>query len=174
MGDLCPMGATDGAVVSFEDSAARIRSAREMRSEAAGLAETHGVNLYTDFVLQHGRRPDRHQAAAIGRLMGVQVRAADGTMQPRLTKAEKKAARSVKSCQRIEDDYIDQILKLRCALANLAQIESDPAIVIRYMDPLFGDASAIRQHLTKAVNWINRFAEEWGREQETRGGPRRV
>jgi hypothetical protein len=175
MGELRPVGSRGGgAVVNFEESAARIRSTRDGRAEAATLALTHGTNLYTDFVMRHGRRPDRKQAATIGRLMGVQVRAADGTMQPLRTKADKKAARAAKDAERTEDDYIDQILKLRCALANLAEIEGDPAVVIRYMDPLFGDASVIREHLAQAVIWINRFAEEWGREQETRGGPGRV
>lgn len=73
-----------------------------------------------------------------------------------------------------ESDYIDEILRFRCALVNLAQNDSDPAVVIRYMDPLFGDVPLIREHLDHAVRWINRFAEEWSREQTTHGSPRQV
>jgi hypothetical protein len=166
--------AAGAEIVSFGDASARLRSARELRAEAAALCDAHGSNPYTDFLLLHGRRPDHNQAASIGRLMGVQVRAADGTLQPQRTKAEKAAARLAKHRHQTEDDYIDQILRLRCALANLAQNESDPAVVIRYMDPLFGDAAVIREHLGHAMRWLNQFAEELGREQETRGGPGQV
>jgi len=71
--------------------------------------------------------------------------------------------------QRTEADYIDEILRFRCALVNLAANNSDPADIIRYMDPLFGDVPVIRAHLAHAVRWINRFAEEWGHEQNTHG-----
>jgi hypothetical protein len=140
---------------------------RELQFEANALATEHGENPYTDFLRRHGRRPDRLQASTIGQLMGVQVRAADGTLQPPVCAATKR--RNVP-----QDHAIDQILRLRCALSNLAQNKGDPTVVIRYMDPLFGDAAVIREHLAHAVRWINRFAEEWDREQETRQGPRGV
>lgn len=153
-------------VVAFGDAATKLR---ELRSEAAALRSVHGENAYSDFVLKHLRRPDRDQAAAIGRLMGVRVRAADGTLQPEPTKAERVAARKSRRQQRVENDYVDQILRFRCALANLAQNNSDPADLIRYMDPLFGDELVIREQIAHAVQWINRFAGELGREQATRG-----
>jgi hypothetical protein len=84
------------------------------------------------------------------------------------------AAPSASRREQTQDEYVDQILRLRNALTNLAQNEGDPAVVIRYIDPLFGDASVIREHLAHAVQWINRFAEEWGLEQETHGGQRPV
>jgi hypothetical protein len=71
-------------------------------------------------------------------------------------------------------DYIEQILRFRCALVNLAANNSDPAEIIRYMDPLFGDVPVIRAHLDHAVRWINRFAEEWDHEQKTHGSPGEV
>jgi hypothetical protein len=163
-----------GNIVAFDDAADRLRAIRELRAEANALVEAHGHNAYSDFILRHGRRPDRNQAVAIGRLMGIRVRAADGTLQPRRTKTKQPVAHPVKHQQRTEGDYIDQILRLRCALANLAENKGDPAEVIAYIDPLFGDASVIREQLAHAVQWINRFAEEWGHEQETRGGPRQV
>ena len=70
-----------------------------------------------------------------------------------------------------ESDYIDEIVRFRSALVNLAENGSDPATLIRYMDPLFGDAQVIREYLYRAVRWINRFAEEWDREQKTHGSP---
>jgi hypothetical protein len=163
-----------GTVVSFEDAAERLRHERELRAEAIALSEAHGRNAYTEFLLKQGRRPDRVQAAAIGRLMGVQVRAADGSLQPRLTKGEKAARRQGKTRKRKESDGLEHILRLRCALVNLAENHDDPADVIHYIDPVFDDVTVIREHLAHAVQWINRFAEEWNREQETRGCPRPV
>jgi hypothetical protein len=173
MGELCPVDAGNSTVLDFEQNAARIRLTRELRAEAVTLTASHGINPYSDFILAHCRRPDRDQAATIGRLMGIQVRASDGTLQPRRAKVERNR-RDAKRREQTQDDYVDQILRLRCALANLAQNEGDPAAVIRYIDPLFGDASVIREHLAHAVQWINRFAEEWGREQETHGGQRPI
>lgn len=162
------LSAASAEIIQFGKASLRLRVERELRSEAAALIERYGPNAYSEFILKHGRRPTRGQAATIGRLMGARVRAADGTLQPkRLNRRKAKNSRS-------EGDYIDQILRFRCALANLAENEDDPADVIRYMDPLFGDVSVIREQLGHAVQWINRFAEEWHREQGTHGGPGRV
>lgn len=150
------------------------RPSSELRAEAASFTERFGKNPYTDFLLANGVRPGRDQSAAIGRLMGVRVRAADGSLQPKLTKAEQTAARQAKQFQQTEADYLDQILRFRCALEQLAKNDGDPAEVIAYINPLFGDASVIREKLDHAVQWINRFAKEWNREQESRGDPRQI
>lgn len=163
-----------GGVVSFEEAAPLARLRRDLRAEAIALTEARGPNLYSDFLIRNGRRPERAEAASIGRLMGHRVRAADGTLQPRQTKAEKAAAGRTKSQRQKEEERLNQIVRLRCALANLAANQDDPADVIPYIDPLFDDSALIREQLAHAVDWINRFAEEWGREQETRGGPRPV
>jgi hypothetical protein len=147
---------------------------QELRAEAASLTERYGKNPYSDFLLAHGKRPDRDHAASIGRIMGVRVRATDGSLQPQQTKAEQAAARRAKNYQRTEADYLDQVLRFRCVLEQLAKNDGDPADVIAYINPLFGDASVIREKLDHAVQWINRFAEEWNREQETRGDPRQI
>jgi len=94
----------------------------------------------------------------------------DGTGHPRPAKAPRKEKRR----RQTESDYIDEILRFRCALANLAENNGDPEDLIRYMDPLFGDALVIRKHLHHAVRWINRFAEEWDREQTTHGSPGQI
>lgn len=159
-----PFGAE---IVQFDEAAKHLRSRRELRSEAAVLLQRHGPNVYSDYLLKNGRRPERHEAAVMGRLIGARVRASDGTLQPKLRRRRKTEGQA-------ERDYIDQIVRFRCALANISEISGDPADVIRYMDPLFGDASVIREQLAHAVQWINSFAEEWGREQETHGGPRRI
>jgi hypothetical protein len=167
-------GADWGDIVDFAEAAARLRSERELQIEAKVLQESCGPNPYSDFLLKNGQRPSRKEAKTIGRLMGVRVRASDGTLQPQPTKVESSVARRARDCQQTEDDYVDQILRLRSALAKLSQNRGDPAVVIRYMDPLFGDDSVIREQIAHAVRWINRFAEELGCEQEPRGGPQSI
>jgi hypothetical protein len=99
---------------------------------------------------------------------------ADSPPNPKRSNARRVSPSKTKQPQQTESDYIDEILRFRCALANLGANNSDPADIIRYMDPLFGDAPVIREHLDHAVRWINRFAEEWSREQKTHGSPGQV
>lgn len=155
-------------IVQFAEASQRLIAERELRFEAWTLTERHGPNPYSEFLTKHGRRPTRGQAATIGRLMGARVKASDGTLQPKKITSPKATERSG------EDERIDQILRLRSALANLAANKDDPALVIRYMNSTFGDESVIRGQLDHAVRWINRFAQEFHREQETRGDPGRV
>jgi hypothetical protein len=107
-------------------------------------------------------------AKAAIRLRPERARPLDDARQPKRPTRREKPRRSA------EGDYIDEIVRFRCALANLAENKGDPADLIRYMDPLFGDAVVIREHLHHAVRWINRFAEEWDREQTTHGSARQV
>src|ERR1700733_5402431 len=61
----------------------------ELLAEAEAIEAWYGTNIYSNFIKNNHRRPDRGQAATIGRLLGGQVKAADGSMQPPLTKADK-------------------------------------------------------------------------------------
>jgi hypothetical protein len=160
-------GQRSGVILDFRENASRRRLERELKAEASALLSIRGPNPYSDFILKNGARPERNQAATIGRLMNIQVRALDGSLQPP-QKKKKNSRKENRSFQ--EDRYIDDILRLRSALISLAQNESDPALAIRYIDPKFGDVSVIREHLSRAVLWINQFAEEWDREQRTHGG----
>lgn len=146
----------------------------DIKAEASVFARRYGKNAYSDFLLTHRQRPSREQAATIGRLMAIRVRADDGSLQPEPSQRERAAAREAKRSRQAEADYLDQIVRFRCVLTSLAKNQSDPADVISYIDPLFGDESVIREQLAHAVYWINRFAEEWEHEQESRGGPGQV
>jgi hypothetical protein len=68
----------------------------DLSFEADRIAALNGSNPYSDFLREHGHRPDRGQAATIGRLMGARVRASDGSMQPVLTAGERAAIRSIR------------------------------------------------------------------------------
>ena len=126
-------------VVAFADAAEKVRASRALRAEILQLQESLGPNLYSDFVLKNGYRPDPAQAATIGRVIGHRVKAADGSLQPAPTRAEKAAAGRAKKRSRKDVDGLEQILRLRRALASLAQNDRDPADIIHYIDPLFDD-----------------------------------
>jgi hypothetical protein len=97
----------------------RLATRRQLAAEAAVLLEAYGPNAYSDYLIKHGCRPGRKAAATIGRLIGVRVKAADGTMQPPRTKAEQLARSELLR-------KWDHIARLRSALAQLAQNEDSP------------------------------------------------
>jgi hypothetical protein len=148
-----------GTILPFNDDADRQRTIRELKAEAAALIEIDGHNIYSHFILSHGRRPDRDQAAVIGQILGKQVRASDGTLQPRRTKAEKEELRLAKRVQ--EQKYLiwDHIGRLRAALENLASNEADPRLVADKIANC--DRPKIDATLRKSLDWLSRFAREW-------------
>jgi hypothetical protein len=137
-----------------------------LEAEAAMIEAWYGKNAYSDFLVKHGQRPTSAQAAVIGRLLGAQVKARDGTMQPPLTAAEREFRRSERRRQRNEVECQAQVLRLRSTVEVLATFECEPSDVVKNIcDQL--DESTIREQLSRAVQWLNRFAEEWGRREET-------
>lgn len=152
-GTVAPSSATS-CVVEFA-------AASDLRSEAQLFALRHGPNAYSEFLLKYGRRPDAGQATCIGRLIGVRVRASDGTLRPQLTKAEREEVRKERRLWRERRRKLEHLARLSAALSHLADNEDDPASVI-------GEISAfceleIVEKLEKSVQWLNRFAEEFSK-----------
>jgi hypothetical protein len=153
--------AEDSAVViPLNDAAAQTSDRRLLRSEAEAIQAQYGKNVYSEYLLRHGRRPDREEAAAIGRLLGGRVRAADGSMQPPLTAADRQVLRGIKSRRKAASRRYEHILRLRDAIAALSENEDDPADVIGDGSCLL-DNPEIGSQLDIALCWLNRFAAEW-------------
>ena len=93
----------------------------DLKLEADRIAALNGSNPYSDFLRKHGHRPDRGQAAAIGRLMGARVRASDGSMQPILTAGEREAIRSVRKERREWSQKLDHVHRTITAITALAE-----------------------------------------------------
>jgi hypothetical protein len=137
-------------------------------SEALALEAQNGKNAYSDYLLKYHKRPEVAEAVTIGRLLGGRVEAADGSLQPPLNKVDKLALRSIKARRNAASRRYDHILRLRTALAALAQNEDDPAEIIAGGSILFDDPE-ISLQLDLALSWLSRFAQEWhSREKETR------
>jgi len=144
---------------------------RQLSAEASALIEAYGPNAYSDYLLKHGCRPNRNAAATIGRLIGVRVKAADGTMQPPRTKADKFARAELHR-------KWDHIARLRSALAQLVQNNDSPESIIHSI--VSEDRAEIGANLDKSLLWLIRFAEEWHshgaeeRPQATHSDSRRI
>ncbi|WP_313609333.1 ParB/RepB/Spo0J family partition protein [Rhizobium sp.] len=140
---------------------------REVReeAEAALLHEVaqhklyHPANAYTDYIEKHKKRPDRETAAGIGKLLGCQVKADDGTMQPPKTKAQKASEQEARSLRKEEEAIRLQCRSVTSAVGYLANCKSDPAEVIRMIDRW--ETPAIIENIEHAVEWLTRFAKEW-------------
>lgn len=157
-----------GNVLALGDAAEQTRDRRLLAAEALALEAEYGKNPYSDYLLGHHRRPDRSEAATIGRLLGGRVKAVDGSLQPPLTKVDRLALRGVKARRKAASRRYDQILRLRAAIAALSQNQDDPAEIIAGGSVLL-DNPEIGSQLDLALCWLDRFAREWhGREKETR------
>jgi hypothetical protein len=155
-------------VLALGDAAEQTKVRRLLTSEALALEAQYGKNAYSDYLLKHHKRPDRNEAATIGRLLGGQVPADDGTLQPPLTKADRLALRALKARRKAASRRYDQILRLRSAIAALSQNQDDPSDVIAGGSVLL-QCPEIGSQLDLALCWLSRFATEWhGREKETR------
>lgn len=160
----------NSAVLPLEDAAEQTRIRRLLVSEAAALEVQYGKNLYSDYLLRHLKRPEASEAATIGRLLGGRVEAADGTLQPPLTKADRLVLRGVKTRRKAASRRYNHIQRLRAAIAALSENEDDPADIIGGGSVLL-DCHEIGNSLDIAVSWLNRFAMEWhSREKEARPG----
>jgi hypothetical protein len=127
--------------------------------EAEKIEALNGPNIYSDFLRNHGRRPDTAQAAAIGRLMGARVRASDGTMQPALSRGERDAIRSIKKRRREWSRQVDHVQRTVAAIEALSKNHHEPEAVIGYGASVFDDPE-IRKKLSSALEWLKRFAQE--------------
>jgi hypothetical protein len=130
-----------------------------LREEAAAFAEENGADAYTDFILKHGFRPERSQAAAIGKLIGRRVRAADGSLQPSKSKAERAATKKTRQIEKDEERIDADLNRAVDAIALLAQNECDPIALIHRMSTM--EEEEITANIEKAVEWIQRFTNHW-------------
>jgi hypothetical protein len=174
-GRACSGECVGGNVVAFPSRPTQHHGAsdperRLLIAEALAIEGQYGKNAYSDYVLKHGRRPNRAEAAGLGRRLGGQVRADDGSMQPPLSKGDRAALRAIKSRRKAASRRYDHIMRLQQAIAALSENKDDPAEIIGAGSCLFLD-SDIGTQLDAAVCWLNRFARAWhDREKETGTG----
>jgi hypothetical protein len=131
----------------------------ELLYEASRLESTFGINAYSSFLRKHGGRPDRQQAAAIGSLLGGQVRASDGSMQPPLSKEDRAALRGIKTRRKEWAHQLEFTTRFKSAIEALSEIEATAGET-----PMIPNydlcTSEIRKKLESAISCLSRFAKE--------------
>jgi len=155
--------------LSFSEVSDKLMDQRVLRSEAAAFAALVGSNAYSDFILKNGYRPDPSTAAVIGKLIGQQVRASDGTMQPARTAMERASMSALRRQQKLRRRKLAHVARLCAAIDELAVNEDDPASIIEAISS--HEEPKITKNLEKSVEWLCRFAQEWqsrGKQQEAR------
>ena len=128
-------------------------------STGDGDGDLSRSDAYSDFIVKHGRIPDRSQAAAIGKLLGKRVRAADGSLQPPKSKSEKAAAKKARRIDADEEIIDANLNRAIDAIALLAQNEADPIALIHRMSPMERDETS--ENIEKAVGWLIRLSNHW-------------
>jgi hypothetical protein len=154
-------------VLAFKDALQRSKGRSGLSAEAAAIEAWYGRNAYSDFLKNHGCRPEPEQATTIGRLIGARVKAADGRMYPAPSAAERKTRRAIRQESADETKGALEILRLRKAISGLAANTRDPADLIKSLSSDI-DEPEIREQLQDAVEWLTRFAEEWQRRETGR------
>jgi hypothetical protein len=167
MPELRLVGAVDGGVVDFQEAKVGVRGERALLAEAAAIEAWYGKNPYSDFLCKHRKRPDPEQASAMGRWMCARVKASDGTMQPPLSKGERKAERERLRRRREAAKTETEIRRLARAISDLAESKKSPGEILENLCPEL-DEPTIRAQLRQAVQWLTRFDQEWRRREENR------
>jgi hypothetical protein len=154
--------------VRLDEAAERARDVQALKAEARDFEARNGKNLYSDFILKYDRRPEPDHAATLGRLINIQVKASDGSLQPKLTKAERASRKMFRAEQKAKAHRASQVFALVGAIRDLSEISEDPANILSGLSPSF-DRPIIGEKLDAAVEFLERFAREWRRWQETNG-----
>ena len=160
-----------GAAVTCDDAVAHLDAVSALKADARDFAARNGPNAYSDFVLKHGRRPDAGHAATLGRLINKQVRASDGSLQPRLSVEQRKERKTLRAKQKNRDALAHQMLMLTSAICNLADLTATPDQLIAGLSPTF-DKPVIAEKMQQAIESLQRFAAKWqDYEGQSKGTP---
>lgn len=164
-------GSDAGAgVVRLDQFVERARDAKTLKAEARDFEARNGKNPYSDFILRHGRRPDPEHAATLGQLINIQVKASDGSLQPKLTKEDRAARRQLRNEQAAQRQSQRDANQLWCALRDLSEIRADPDQLLRILDGR-PDIDRIRDRLKLALEYLDRFERGLARHESAGSDP---
>lgn len=142
----------------LDEAAERARDVQVLKAEARDFEARNGKNLYSDFILKHGLRPDPEHAATLGRLINIQVKASDGSLQPKLTKTDRAARKHSRNEQEARRRPIRDANQLWCALRDISEIQTDPDDLSSLLSTR-QDSAQIRSRVKRALECLARFAD---------------
>jgi hypothetical protein len=147
--------------VSIADTQAETTS-RELRAEAVALEAWYGPNAYSQYLAKHGRRPDPADAATIGRIIGAQVKASDGTMQPRLTKAQREVIRADRKRRNADSSRAQKTEQFTHAMMILSDNREEADEIIAHANSQL-DESNFGSLVLGVLTFANRITEGFTR-----------
>ncbi len=155
-------------VVSLQGEKAE-REAREeaekvLLQEVAHYKLQNPGNAYTDYIEKNRKRPDKETAADIGRLLGGQVKADDGSMQPPKSKAQKVSEKKQKDARKEESNLRRQAYHAYISVCYLGQNHDDPEKLLHLINEY--ELPRMIEYFENAVEWFTRFAKEWRKHAE--------
>jgi hypothetical protein len=166
----CEGSVAGAGVVRLDEAAERAREIQCLKAEARDFEARNGKNLYSDFILKHGRRPDPDHAATLGELINIQVKASDGSLQPKLTRADRAARKKRRDEQELQRRPSRDARQVWCSLRDLGEIQTSPAdLACILLDR--PDSKGIRERLQHALEYLERVAEGMRHELERHRPP---
>lgn len=112
------------------------------------------------------RKPDREHASVIGRIINKRVGADDGCLQ--ISPAQKTKAKIARKYSRKRLSTQRQLTRLVSAVRTLAELTEAPPDLVGALSPHL-DKPVIVENLEAAVRYLDKFAKEWHRHEQTSG-----
>jgi hypothetical protein len=154
----------DDVVVWLDEAADRLGDINALKEYARDFEARNGSNPYSDFILKYGRFPSCEEAAGMGRMMNLRLKASDGSLQPKLTTADKAARKRFRDERRASRMRSENVRRLRQAVSDLAAIDASPSQLIEMLNSQTADAQT-RDNLKCALDYLTRFAQQWRRHE---------
>jgi len=129
-----------------------------LASEAKAIQTQYGRNPYSEFLLANGRRPDVKQASTIGKLMGAQVLADDGSKQPPLSTVMKRIKREARQDYRAKRQRAERVQAFNDAIQALENISLMNDISVHDLFFLIDDPE-LPVRIDRAVDLLIRLTE---------------
>ncbi|WP_157100664.1 hypothetical protein [Rhodoplanes sp. Z2-YC6860] len=143
-------------------------SAGAMRAEANDLAARIGKKPHSDSLLKSKRGLDREQATVIGRIINKRGGADEKSLLPEISPAQKTKAKIARKYSRKRLSTQRQLTRLVSAVRTLAELTEAPPDLVGALSPHL-DKPVIVENLEAAVRYLDRFAKEWHRHEQTSG-----
>jgi hypothetical protein len=152
-------------ILSFPQAPQKTQTSTALKEEISALEARFGTNIYSDFLIRFGHRPNAQQAAVIGKLLDARVKADDGSLQPPPTRQRRAAERQARMTRKAELELELYASRLSSAVENLAQCRIDLPMLVSYLVAENG-APKLLGECESAIEWLSRFAEEWRRREQ--------
>ena len=141
-------------VVDFDAEAHRVFM---LMQDAEILEHQVGKNPLSTFLREHKKRPDKAQASGMAKLLGWRIRADDGRLYPKETKAQKDLRLSRAAERKAHALRLEYVVPAIRAIEDLAN--ADPVAFLEHLSPTYAEELAAT--LEQASKFLSPNQREW-------------